>query len=100
MKNPLALSRDDAANLKSLARRYGIELVILFGSRARGEARPAGLSQSRSPVIASGLCEAISERLGDCFVAKNAPRNDTTRLGESPAWYLTRVGDCAILLFA
>jgi len=36
MKNPLALSRDDAAKLKSLARRYGIELVILFGSRARG----------------------------------------------------------------
>jgi hypothetical protein len=28
----------------------------------------SGLSQSRSPVIASGLCEAISEWLGDCFL--------------------------------
>ena len=26
--------------LNHLARRYGIELIILFGSRARGDARP------------------------------------------------------------
>ena len=29
-----------------------------------------------SGVIASALCEAISVTRGDCFVAKNAPRND------------------------
>ena len=31
-------------------------------------------------VIASGLCEAISKsQFGDCFVAKGAPRNDTSK---------------------
>jgi predicted nucleotidyltransferase len=40
MKNPFALSQNDTAKLENLARRYGIELVILFGSRARGEAWP------------------------------------------------------------
>ncbi len=40
MMKSLALSQTDAAKLKRIARRYGIELVILFGSRARGDARP------------------------------------------------------------
>ena len=38
MQSPFVLSHDDQAKLKTLARRYGIELAILFGSRARGEA--------------------------------------------------------------
>jgi predicted nucleotidyltransferase len=38
MNQRLVLSRNDRTKLKALARRYRIELVILFGSRARGEA--------------------------------------------------------------
>lgn len=34
------MKRIDAQKLKNLAHRYGIELMILFGSRARGDARP------------------------------------------------------------
>jgi predicted nucleotidyltransferase len=40
MNNPTTLSSSDKAKLKTLARHYGIELAILFGSRARGDARP------------------------------------------------------------
>ena len=40
MNHPLALSQIDQRKLKALARRYGIELAILFGSSARGDARP------------------------------------------------------------
>ncbi len=35
----LALSQSDSAKLRHIARRYGLELAILFGSRVRGDAR-------------------------------------------------------------
>ena len=40
MNHQFILSQKDQAKLKALARRYRIELAILFGSRARGDARP------------------------------------------------------------
>lgn len=39
MNTRLILLHDNQAKLKNLAHRYGIELAILFGSRARGDAR-------------------------------------------------------------
>jgi len=67
MKNPLALSRDDAAKLKSLARRYGIELVILFGSRARGR-------QDRIAILTSGCyLSACLRRVGYMRWARRWP---------------------------
>ena len=38
MNTPITLTRIQKTKLETLARRYGIELAILFGSRARGDA--------------------------------------------------------------
>jgi hypothetical protein len=42
-----------------------------------GEIQFAGTSEDYSIICRCEQSEAISEQLGDCFVAKTAPRNDT-----------------------
>ncbi|MBI5652714.1 MAG: nucleotidyltransferase domain-containing protein [Chloroflexi bacterium] len=39
MNQVLTLDRNQRIKLKTLARRYAVELIVVFGARARGDAR-------------------------------------------------------------
>ena len=72
MQSPFVLSHDDQAKLKTLARRYGIELAILFGSRARGEAHSGsdldvGVLFARRRFPSPRQLNALETRLLDLF---------------------------------
>jgi len=69
---PAGVTRDDIDGLRKVAGVANAQGRAVFNGRYHNvdAAVPAG-------VIASGLCEAIpNERIGDCFVANGAPRND------------------------